>query len=78
MHFFKLAGNLHGTVKLYDGTIQLGSRPRTRGLLLPGFYTEGNASDGEGITVCGPSLYTPVSLPSKIYLDESGFLAELS
>ena len=64
--------------KLYDGTIQLGSRPRTRGLLLPGFYTEGNASDGEGITVCGPSLYTPVSLPSKIYLDESGFLAELS
>lgn len=64
--------------KLYDGTIQLGSRPRTRGLLLPGFYTEGNSSEGEGITVCGPSLYTPVSLPSKIYLDESGFLAELS
>ena len=68
----------HSVMKLRDGTIQLGSRPRTRGLLLPGFEVSEGRESGDGITITGPSLASPFSLPNRIYLDESGFLAELS
>lgn len=63
----------HGVFKLDDGTVQLGMRPRTLGRILPGFYLT-NSNAGE---VMGPSLQSPYALPSNIYLDESGFLAEL-
>ena len=68
----------HSVFKMYDGTIQLGSRPRTRGLLLPGYEVTGDHQDGDGITITGPALASPYTLPNRIYLDESGFLAELS
>ncbi len=61
--------------KLYDGTIQLGTRPRTKGLLLPGFATR---KAGDSIALTSPSLAAPYMLPDCVYLDESGFLAELS
>ena len=67
----------HSVFKMRDGTIQLGSRPRTRGLLLPGFEVESEA-DGSGATIQGPSLSTPYTLRETLYLDESGFLSELS
>ncbi len=60
--------------KMDDGTIQLGMRSRTRGLLLPGFY-QPNLAQPNNIT--GPSLTIPFSLPPHLYLDEAGFLAEL-
>ncbi len=60
--------------KLSDGTVQLGMRARTRGLLLPGF----RISQVFPNSVKGPALETPFSLQPHIYLDESGFLAELS
>lgn len=59
--------------KLDDGTVQLGMRPRTRGRLLPGFYQKDPASS----ILLGPSLPGEYALPPHIYLDESGFLAEL-
>lgn len=65
----------HSVFKMYDGTIQLGVRPRTRGLLLPGYKVE--EIDGAFI-ISGQPLSIPYTLPSKFYLDESGFLAELS
>ncbi len=60
--------------KLSDGTVQLGMRARTRGLLLPGYRISRLSSD----CVKGPTLHTPYTLPPHIYLDESGFLAELA
>ncbi len=63
--------------KIGDGTSQLGTRPRTRGILLPGFAILGAREQG-GTSVCGPSLLSAFSLPDNLYLDESGFLAELS
>lgn len=63
----------HSVFKLDDGTVQLGMRPRTRGRLLPGFYMTAPGSN----TFKGPSLADEYALPSNIYLDESGFLAEL-
>ncbi len=67
----------HSIFKMYDGTIQLGVRPRTRGLILPGYHvTEGSTE--ETTTLDAPSLASPFTLPAKIYLDESGFLAQLS
>lgn len=63
--------------KMRDGTLQLGVRPRTRGLLLPGFEVEAE-QEGLHATIHGPSLLRPYSLPTNIYIDESGFLAELS
>ncbi len=67
----------HSIFKMYDGTIQLGVRPRTRGLILPGYHVTPNSTE-ETITLNAPSLASPFTLPSKIYLDESGFLAQLS
>lgn len=63
--------------KMSDRTIQLGVRPRTRGLLLPGFRIEDTESNAP-CTISGPALANPYTLPAKFYLDESGFLAELS
>lgn len=68
---------LHSVFKMWDGTIQLGVRPRTRGLLLPGYSVEA-AEEGSNARLTSPSLLRPYDLPSSIYLDESGFLAELS
>ena len=59
--------------KLDDGTVQLGMRARTRGRLLPGFYLNPPLSN----VIAGATLSTPYSLPPNLYLDESGFLAEL-
>lgn len=59
--------------KLDDGTVQLGMRARTRGRLLPGFYLKPPLSN----VIAGATLPTPYSLPPNLYLDESGFLAEL-
>lgn len=67
----------HSVFKMRDGTIQLGVRPRTRGLLLPGFEVEAEDS-GSAATISGPSLQQPYALPGTFYLDESGFIAELS
>ena len=61
-------------VRMSDGTIQLGARPRTLGLLLPGFTVE----EGDPPAICGPSLAKPFPLPHKIYIDESSFLARLA
>ena len=60
-------------VQMNDGTIQLGSRPRTMGMLLPGFTV---ADDKTSIT--GPALERPFPLPQKLYIDECAFLARLS
>ncbi len=65
------------TYKMHDGTIQLGTRARTRGLILPGYHVAPGSTD-ETLTLDGPSLASPFTLPAKIYLDESGFLAQLS
>ncbi|MBR5195180.1 MAG: MFS transporter [Akkermansia sp.] len=67
----------HSVFKMSDGTIQLGVRPRTRGLLLPGYRVE-TPAEGSTAIISAPSLRTEYTLPSHIYLDESGFLAELS
>ena len=67
----------HSVFKMSDGTIQLGVRPRTRGLLLPGYRVEAPEA-GSNAIISSPSLRTEYTLPSHIYLDESGFLAELS
>ncbi len=69
----------HSVFKINDGTIQLGVRPRTRGLLLPCYNVE-QIEDGDTITttLTCPSLSKPYTLPEKLYLDESGFLAQLS
>ena len=65
--------------KINDGTIQLGARARTRGLLLPCFAVEQEEDAENGTTVLtSPSLSKPYTLPEKLYLDESGFLAQLS
>lgn len=63
--------------KIGDGTSQLGVRPRTRGILLPGFAVQGSRDSG-GVSITGPSLLRPYTIPDSLYLDESGFLAELS
>lgn len=63
----------HSVFKLDDGTIQLGMRSRTKGRLMPGFYL----TEPGSTIVNGPALCEPYSLPSNIYLDESGFLVEL-
>lgn len=72
-------GTWRSVFKINDGTIQLGNRPRTRGLLLPCFCVE-ETEDGDTTitTITGPSLSKPYTLPEKLYLDESGFLAQLS
>ena len=67
----------HSVFKMRDGTIQLGARPRTRGLLLPGYRVQSEPG-GANAVVEGPSLAGPYKLPGNIYLDESGFLAELA
>lgn len=64
--------------KMRDGTIQLGSRPRTLGLLLPGFAAHAKGGDTNMVTLTGPSLTKPYTLADDMYLDESGFLARLS
>ncbi len=66
----------HSVFKMSDGTQQLGARPRTRGLLLPGFHVV--PSDDSAVTLSGAAMTSPFTLPDKIYLDESGFLAQLS
>ncbi|MDO5450355.1 MAG: MFS transporter [Akkermansia sp.] len=63
--------------KLGDGTSQLGARPRTRGILLPGFSVAGSRQEGN-LTIDGPSMLRPFTVPDNLYLDECGFLAELS
>lgn len=68
----------HSVFKMRDGTIQLGTRPRTRGLLLPGYMAVPQGSDTNIVELHAPSLRRPYALPSNLYLDESGFLAELS
>ena len=62
--------------KMSDGTVQLGARPRTRGLLLPCFCVD-KSSDGTTV-ITGQSLAKPYTLPEKYYVDESGFLGEFS
>ncbi len=61
-------------VRMDDGTIQLGTRPRTLGLLLPGFA----ADEAEQILISGPTLASPFPLPAKLYIDECAFLARLA
>ena len=61
-------------VRMSDGTIQLGARPRTLGLLLPGFAVP----ETDTPSVAGPSLAQPYLLPGKLYIDEGAFLARLS
>ncbi len=61
--------------KLYDGTVQLGARPRTRGILLPGYSCTSSSAEP---TINSPSLANTYTLPAHYYLDESGFVAELS
>ncbi len=71
----------HSVFKMSDGTIQLGVRPRTRGLILPGYRVISDGDEASGTAtfiLAGPSFASPYTLPAKIYLDESGFLAELS
>lgn len=63
--------------KLADGTIQLGVRPRTRGLLLPCFRVQGTGGEEDSVVLSGPSLASPYTCSSKLYLDESGFLKQL-
>ncbi|MBQ8900165.1 MAG: MFS transporter [Akkermansia sp.] len=63
--------------KLADGTIQLGVRPRTRGLLLPCFRVQGSGGAEDGVVLSGPSLSSPYTCSSKLYLDEIGFLKQL-
>ena len=67
---------VNSVFKLADGTIQLGVRPRTRGLLLPCFRVD--SQEGEDTAVLsGPSLASPHTCSSKLYLDEIGFLKQL-
>ena len=66
---------VHSVFKLADGTIQLGVRPRTRGLLLPCFRVQGGGEDS--VVLSGPSLTAPYTCSSKLYLDEIGFLKQL-
>ncbi len=61
-------------VRMSDETIQLGARPRTVGLLLPGFAVR----DCDVVSIHGPSLASPFPLPQKLYIDECAFLARLS
>ena len=61
-------------IRMSDGTIQMGARPRTLGLLLPGFTVR----EGEPPSIAGPTLAKPYPLPHKIYIDESAFLARLA
>ncbi len=61
--------------RMDDGTIQLGTRPRTLGLLLPGFAIQG---EGEEIMITGTTLATAYPLPPKLYIDECAFLARLA
>lgn len=68
---------VYSTFKLSDGTIQQGSRARTRGLLLPCFRVREPASEEDGMVLSGPSLASPYALSSKLCLDESGFLKQL-
>lgn len=68
----------HSVFKMRDGTIQLGTRPRTRGLLLPGFSAVPQGDDPNLVDLVSPCLAAPYTLPANLYLDESGFLAELS
>lgn len=68
---------VYSTFKLSDGTIQQGSRARTRGLLLPCFRVQEQDNDEDGIVLTGPSLAAPYTLPTKICLDESCFLKQL-
>lgn len=65
------------TYKVPDGTIQPGMRARTRGILLPCFRVQIPKDMEDGVTVSGPSLASPYTLSSKLYLDESGFLKQL-
>ena len=65
---------LTSVIIMSDGTKQLGTRPRTIGLLLPGF----TVCEGEPPSIAGPSFEKPYPLPMKIYIDECGFLARLS
>ncbi len=68
---------VHSVFKLSDGTIQLGVRPRTRGLLLPCYCVQGNGGAEDGVVLSGPSLASPYTCSSKLYLDEIGFLKQL-
>ena len=68
---------MHSIFKLSDGTVQLGARPRTRGLLLPCFRVQGGSGAEDSIVLTGPSLVSHFTCSSKLYLDESGFLKQL-
>ncbi len=61
--------------KLSDDTVQLGMRPRTRGMLLPGYSCTCSSAEP---TINSPALSNSYTLPAHYYLDESGFVAELS
>ena len=64
---------MRSVFRMDDGTIQLGMRPKTRGLILPGFYL----LEKDNRVLNGPCLSEDLTLPADLYLDEAGFLAEL-
>ncbi len=68
---------VNSVFKLSDGTIQLGVRPRTRGLLLPCFRVQRAGGAEESMVLSGPSLSGLYTCSSKLYLDEIGFLKQL-
>ncbi|MBR5888104.1 MAG: MFS transporter [Akkermansia sp.] len=68
---------VNSVFKLSDGTIQLGVRPRTRGLLLPCFRVQRAGGAEESVVLSGPSLSGLYTCSSKLYLDEIGFLKQL-
>lgn len=65
------------TYKVPDGTQQRGMQTRTRGIMLPCYRADIPEDHEDGITISGPSLEAPFTLPNKLYLDESGFLKQL-
>ncbi|MBQ2380378.1 MAG: MFS transporter [Akkermansia sp.] len=69
---------VHSVFKLADGTVQLGVLPHSRGLLLPCFKVQGVGGVEDSVVLSGPSLASPYTCSSKLYLNESGFLKQLS
>jgi len=56
---------------LSDGSIQLGTRPRSYGLLLPG-----HATSADGSIVHSPVFNHSYNLPASLIIDNNGFLLE--
>lgn len=57
---------------MHDATIQLGSRPRSYGLLLPG-----HATSPDGTSIHSPVFNRVYSLPDTLRIENDGFLVEV-